>query len=105
MNTEGSPSARHFHSANIYNDRMYIFGGLSTQDLNDLKSFHFGRVAWYRTNFAATEKWENIEATNAISPRRGHQSIIFDHYLIIHGGRNKVAINDLQFFDFRMFCV
>mmetsp|Transcript_1956 Transcript_1956/g.2548 ORF Transcript_1956/g.2548 Transcript_1956/m.2548 type:complete len:505 (+) Transcript_1956:675-2189(+) len=63
---------------------------LAQKNLADLKSFHF-----------PSEKWQDVETTKSISPRRGHQSLIYDHYLIIHGGRNNTEpSNDLQFFDF-----
>ena len=43
VNAEGAPSGRHFHSANVYQDKMYIFGGLDSKNLGDLHSFQFGK--------------------------------------------------------------
>src|SRR5262249_12659281 len=42
LKIEGSPSARHLHSAVAFQNKMFIFGGFSTVNLNDLHCFDFG---------------------------------------------------------------
>jgi len=83
MDRRDCPSARAGHSANIYRERMYIFGGAQCQGgpykfYNDLYAFSF-----------ASKEWRKIEATGTIPEARAqHGSVLLGDYLIILGGYN-----------------
>lgn len=43
--TDG-PKGRHFHTANVHNGGMFIFGGKNNSYMNDLWRFDLGKLLW-----------------------------------------------------------
>ena len=90
------PRNRCSHSANIFNNSMYIFGGGggTTREteyyLNDFWKFDF-----------ITEEWEEIKTEFAPNDRDSHVSDIWKNNLIIHGGHcDHSMFEDLHIFNF-----
>ncbi|KYR01769.1 Ras guanine nucleotide exchange factor [Tieghemostelium lacteum] len=71
-------SARSQHSAIVYNNSMYIFGGYSTTGLkNDIQVFSFESQTWSELT---------IEGTVKPTVRYGHSAIIDRTSMIVFGG-------------------
>ena len=75
--TGEAPSPRFGHTANLYNKKMYIFGGWNGKTyFNDVVTFDLEKMAWNKLD------------TIGPSPvaRQGHASCVVGHNLIIQGG-------------------
>jgi len=88
------PTKRTSHSAVIYQDKMYVFGGFSGEEyLNDLHEFDL-----------ETETWTNITKSctgNIPSPRSRFCAAVHGDCMYILGGWNKVGyFNDFCVFNF-----
>ena len=86
------PCARMGHSASVFRNSMFIFGGfIHPNTLNDLWEFN-----------TPQSRWEKIEAGGQPpSDRYRHSSVVIDRYLIIYGGinANRVRFNEVSCFD------
>jgi len=91
--TSDCPPGRINHSAVLYGDSIYIFGGNSNAFYNDL----------YRHNLD-TLKWSLVKANSAPSPRYGHTGVVFGDSMYIFGGYDKdgFACNDIYEFSFEI---
>eukprot|EP01080_Neovahlkampfia_damariscottae_P009705 gene9705-1910_t len=70
------PPPRGQHTANVYNDKMIIFGGaLQNRLSNELWEFGF-----------KSREWKMIKSENETKPRRAHGSVIFNDKLYVFGG-------------------
>lgn len=71
------PPPRSAHSAVVYKDTMYIFGGWNGRlSCNDLYCFNFEK-----------RKWKLVTTTgSAPSIRRAHGAVVHSHYMYIFGG-------------------
>jgi len=75
--TGESPQPRYNHSANVFNKKMYIFGGWNgTEYFNDVITFDLEKMVWSKLNASGKPP----------TPRQGHSSCIISHNLIIQGG-------------------
>ena len=91
------PQARAGHSAVIYSDAMYVFGGKDedNEKLNDLWCFNFETKRWSLQN-------TNMEET-AIASRSGHSASVFNDYMIIFAGIHEVTkeLDDMAAYSFK----
>ena len=86
------PRALGLFSVNVIDNKVYLYGGLSTSFNNDIWCYDI-----------AFNKWEKIKCKNSKNdepvPRFGHSSIIINNNLIIFGGEtpknNLKPIEDL----------
>ena len=137
-----APSPRSGHSAVIYNDAMYIFGGLGEFRTNDLFRFEFASRTWteikpvdeskvpskrckhsaciyqnqmylfggwdssgklndmYRYLFDRNE-WEVIPCTNPPPARSAHSVAIYQNSMYLFGGIGDNKYNDMYRFSFK----
>ena len=96
-----SPSARNGHSACIYKNCMYVFGGRNNDNkkLNDLWKYEILTQEW--TEISMDNKDE--DPTWCVPPERsGHSCDIYGQYMVIFGGFYEITkeLNDLYLFDF-----
>lgn len=91
--TKEMPCKRSGHSAVVYNDKMYIFGGVDDEinRLNDLWEFDLKKKTWLE-----------LKVDNPPAPRNSHSANLFHNYMIIFGGMHDLTkeLNDLYAFDF-----
>lgn len=85
------PSNRRAHSAVIYNDSMYIFGGYEDLRGSSCQLWQFD---------LNNERWElrNLSSTSAIhpEPRHSHSAVVYEHSMLIYGGlSNLKPLSDL----------
>jgi hypothetical protein len=91
---EGSPlpSPRTGHTAVVYNDSMFVYGGKDGENnkLGDIWSYNF-----------QTKTWEEITCEDSPLPRSGHSSQIYKDYMIVYGGIFDICkeLNDMHIFD------
>ena len=71
------PTSRAFCSVCIYNQRLYLFGGLNSKYNNDMWCYSFNTKHWSMI--------KNISSDDPI-PRYGHTGVIMEHYIVIYGG-------------------
>ena len=75
--TGEAPSPRYGHTANLYNKKMYIFGGWNGKTyFNDVVTFDLEKMAWSKLETGGPSP----------IPRQGHASCVVGHNLIIQGG-------------------
>ncbi|CAL4098822.1 unnamed protein product, partial [Meganyctiphanes norvegica] len=81
------PQPRRGHSAAVYKQRMYIFGGYSVDEDKNINDIHcFDPVRLH---------WERIEAEGeAPSPRDQHVCTVIGNRLLIQGGQSYDAVED-----------
>ncbi|KAI7879350.1 galactose oxidase [Lichtheimia hyalospora FSU 10163] len=83
-----APRARYFHSANVYNNTIVIFGGMGTsrmsQDnlcvLDDVSIFDVSTMSWKRPTVEPS--------LFAPRPRYAHLASVIDDKLVVMGGQN-----------------
>uniref|UniRef100_A0A6B2LLN4 Uncharacterized protein n=1 Tax=Arcella intermedia TaxID=1963864 RepID=A0A6B2LLN4_9EUKA len=88
------PVARRYHSAVVFENGLYVFGGFSAQQkpLNDLWKFDSDRM-----------EWEVVESSGDVpSARYGHVAVIYNNQMYVHGGNMDKfsALDDFYVFDF-----
>lgn len=88
-NNNQGPGARWGHTAVIYMDRLYLFGGYDGNYLNDFYKFDF-----------ENKKWHSIK-TNNPQGRSNHLMFNYNHHIIVQGGGGvgKSRFGDLQVYD------
>eukprot|EP01105_Mastigella_eilhardi_P007183 TRINITY_DN1864_c0_g1_i1.p1 TRINITY_DN1864_c0_g1~~TRINITY_DN1864_c0_g1_i1.p1 ORF type:complete len:1028 (-),score=419.05 TRINITY_DN1864_c0_g1_i1:80-3118(-) len=79
------------HSAVLYGDYMYVFGGLTPKGpTNDIYSFHTGRRVWAQVQAGSP----------CPSPRYGHIACLIGQTMYMHGGTDGSQIfDDMWCFD------
>lgn len=88
------PAPRDCHSAVIYNDRMYVFGGWYNIRHNDLWEYDISNDVW------------TVLTTDAPPPdRNNHMAVVYNDKMYIFGGRtgendDERNLNDLWEYDF-----
>ncbi|EGG13809.1 Ras guanine nucleotide exchange factor [Cavenderia fasciculata] len=90
--TTGGEQPRSGHSASLYEDTFYVFGGegIDNNPTNDFFSFNF-----------STKTWASISNSNGPSPRSYHSSLIYNNALYIFGGEGgNSSKNDLFVYSF-----
>jgi hypothetical protein len=93
-NLPGAPTPRSGHSAVVYKNEMYIFGGWNGHSsLDDFYSFNF-----------ETLTWKKIETESCASKRRMHSTVVYKDKLYLFGGfdesRPAQSMNELICYDF-----
>lgn len=74
--TGEAPAPRFNHTANLWNKKMYIFGGWNGKDFfNDTIVYDLEKMIWNKLDTYGTP-----------SPRMGHASCVVGSHLIIQGG-------------------
>ncbi|KUF96060.1 Lysosomal beta glucosidase [Phytophthora nicotianae] len=76
-----APSQRKSHSAVVYKDSFYVFGGYDgDRRLNDFFSYNF-----------LTQTWTNVfvNAGQQPTPRYGHAAVVYDNAMYIFGGSDS----------------
>ena len=89
-----APQPRSAHSAVVYKNEMYIFGGWNGyQSLNDFYSLNLD-----------TLEWKQIQSENGPSKRRMHSCAVYNCKMYLFGGydesRPAESFNELHCFDF-----
>lgn len=85
-----SPKARHFHTAVIYKDHLYILGGFAgSRNTADLLRYNFG-----------SRTWTVVLGSDALTQRRGHTAVVYKDTMLIFGGRDSTSMNDFVEFSF-----
>jgi N-acetylneuraminic acid mutarotase len=85
------PSKRCKHSACIYENMMYIFGGWdSSGKLNDMYRYIFDR-----------NEWEIVPCTNPPRARSAHSVAIYQNSMYLFGGIGDNKFNDMYRFSFK----
>ncbi|KAJ5074183.1 hypothetical protein M0811_00812 [Anaeramoeba ignava] len=97
IQSENAPSPRYSHTAVVYNNKMWVFGGFDgSVQSNSVYTFDF-----------ATFNWEGPIKTvgQPPKPRAGHTTVIYKQKAYIFGGYNKLVsyLNDVYSFDFQSF--
>ena len=91
------------HSANIFGDSIYVFGGIAINKTTGLakmtkriRIYNISENIWYNEG--------NSDAFSSLVKNKGrysHSSFIFNSSLCIHGGFNGFFLNDLFCIDFK----
>ena len=85
------PSKRCKHSACVYENAMYIFGGWdSSGKMNDMYRYIFDR-----------NEWERIACASPPRARSAHSAVIYKNYMYLFGGIGDNKFNDMHRFAFR----
>ena len=88
------PGIRSGHSGAIYNDGLYIFGGISDEGekLNDFWRFDLSSHSWQ----------EVLAEGERPTGRSGHSSVVYKDVLIIFGGMKDITkeTNDMYSYNF-----
>lgn len=92
--TSKGPEPRCNHSSTIYQNYMYLFGGINeeTEKLNDFWKLDL------RTYY-----WDKIEAVGSVpTGRSGHSAVVYNDVMIIFGGMKDITkeTNDMYSFNF-----
>lgn len=87
------PTKRYVHTAVIWHDNMYIFGGHHEREtnVNDL----------YELNIP-TRHWKQIFAKGSIPLKRnGHSACVYKDSMFVFGGYSGLMFNDFYEFQFK----
>jgi len=99
VSEERGDPRRCYHSAEIFGDQMYVFGGVDSKDRasNELWSFDLKELEW--------TKWP--QEGDVPSHRLRHKSVLINNKMFIFGGRNNtesfMRMNDLHSLDLETF--
>jgi len=90
----GAPQPRSAHSAVVYKNEMYIFGGWNGHEsLNDFYSLNMD-----------TMQWRQIQSAGCPSKRRMHSAVVYQDRMYLFGGYDEShsahSFNELYCFDF-----
>ena len=89
----GTPPPRHYHTAAVWGDRMYVIGGYRGSTFTaDIWAYEF-----------LTNRWVRIDGLSPLSNRRGAACVLLPHRrsCIVMGGRDdKRRLNDVVEFRF-----
>ena len=90
---EGPPTPRHSHSAVVYEDSMYVFGGYDGNYKND----------FYRFNFTKNQ-WNRIKSNDEIWPTPRYRTsctVIEDKMYMFGGHDGQQQLNDFYYYNFK----
>jgi N-acetylneuraminic acid mutarotase len=112
------PSARYGHTAVIYKDFMYVFGGWDgTRTLNDFYQFSFSKYRYFflilhffSLKNALVSKFWYIEkpdmsvtpVSSVPSPRYRHSSCVVNKSIFIFGGISKLQEKHNDLYEYRI---
>jgi N-acetylneuraminic acid mutarotase len=92
VGTTNPPPARQAHTAVVYDDAMYIFGGeRSAYEYSDLWAYTFG-----------TDTWAFQPTTNSSSElgRHDHTAVVYGDSMFVYGGRSPEPLADFWEYSF-----
>merc|ERR1719181_544376 len=92
VGTTNPPPARQAHTAVIYSDAMYVFGGeRSAYEYNDLWKYTF-----------ATDSWEFQPTANSSAElgRHDHSAVVYEDAMYVYGGRSPTPLGDFWKYSF-----
>jgi len=108
------PSPRHSHSAVVYKDCMYIFGGYDGSYRSDFQSFNFRTRRWnvvqpqhQNNNSTTATAAASTTSTGGRPPRARYRAtcVVIKQYMILYGGHDGTRhLNDVHVFDFEHVC-
>jgi N-acetylneuraminic acid mutarotase len=91
---EGPPTPRHSHSAVVYEDNMYVFGGYDGNYKNDFYKFNFTKNQWTKIKHNDIDTWP--------SARYRTSCTVVDNKMYMFGGHDgQQQLNDFYFYDFK----
>ena len=96
------PSPRNGHTACIFENHMYVFGGREdNRILNDLWMFDLETLQWQELQ-ENRDKVTGGFAEEFPVERSGHSCDLFGHFMVIFGGFYNLTkeLNDLYLFNF-----
>ena len=85
------PSPRHSHSAVVYGDSLFVFGGYDGSYRNDFHEFDF-----------RTQVWSPVKSTGKV-PRARYRGtcVVHGHEMVLHGGHDgNKHLQDTYVFNF-----
>ena len=87
-----APPARQAHSAVVFDDSMYIFGGeRSSYEYSDIWKFSFEDGTW---EFVAPRN------SSAALGRHDHSAVVYDDVMYVYGGRSPAPKGDFWAYSF-----
>ena len=89
------PSPRHSHSAVIYENSMYVFGGYDGHYRNDFYRFHFPTNVWSQINLKPNG--------NGVWPKSRYRTstTVYKDMMFLFGGHDGARqLNDFYCFNF-----
>ncbi len=88
--TSDTSYARYAHSAVVYNNKMYVFGGINGGSyLDTLRVYDFATGSWS----AGTADTGNI--------RGYHSAVVYNNKMYVYGGGNgSIALDTMRIYDF-----
>jgi len=87
---------RYYHTANLYKNNLYIYGGFWNTGWN------FRRRSFFSIDLKENYKRKNIQTKNLPAPRAQHTSNIYKDKMIIFGGAKEHELsNELFEYDFK----
>ena len=96
VNSSGTISARHGHTAVVYNNCMWVFGG-DGKDNKRIDQVHYLKIPSYSWHTVRTGGDNNTKP----ECRSGHSAVMYQDEMIIFGGRNgRSHFADLCRFSF-----
>jgi len=86
------PKGRHFHTAEVWKDGMYIFGGKSNGYMNDFYRFDL-----------ITHVWTTVSVVSGRPPskRFGHSSVYWGNAMWIYGGFDDFGYKSDELYQYR----
>ncbi|KAG5519617.1 hypothetical protein PMAC_001772 [Pneumocystis sp. 'macacae'] len=99
-----APEPRYFHSADIYLNSIYVFGGIGLSKNPDNQHCVLDDIAVFDIQFC---KWKKVSILPSIytpKPRYAHLSVVSMNYLMIIGGQDleNNYIEETSYFDMDM---
>lgn len=92
--TVNNTPKRYSHTMEIFEDKLYVFGGIGINYENEVNVFDIKNTCWYPP----------IIDSKTPPGRFCHSSIAFNNKMIVFGGYNGVYLNDLHQFDMKNMC-
>jgi N-acetylneuraminic acid mutarotase len=93
--SEECPEPRAGHSAILFEDKMYVYGGKNEENnkLNDFWSFDLTTFEWQRL----------ADADNVGLSRSGHSVCVYENHMIVFGGIHEITkeLDDMFAYSFR----
>ncbi|KAG4306094.1 hypothetical protein PORY_000082 [Pneumocystis oryctolagi] len=96
-----APEPRYFHSADIYLNSIYIFGGIGLSKNPDNQHCVLDDIAVFDIQFGKWKKIPVVPSLHTPKPRYAHLSVVSMNYLMIIGGQDldNNYIEETSYFD------
>jgi len=92
---DGPPTPRHSHSAVVYEDCLYVFGGYDGNYKNDFYKFNFTKNHWSKIKHNDSEIWPS-------SRYRTSCTVVGDKMYMFGGHDGQQQLNDFYYYHFNM---